>query len=87
MEKITLTITNEVGLHARPSSMFLKEASKHKSDINIIKGDKEFNGKSIIEILCMAAVKGDEITIVAEGTDETKAIAALKELFDNNFGE
>lgn len=87
MEKITVVVNNEVGLHARPASMFTKTANKFKSDINIIKNGNVFIGKSILQILSMAAGKGDELIIEADGQDEKEAIEAIKELFDNNFGE
>lgn len=82
-----MVLNNEVGLHARPASMVIKEASKYKADINIIKDGQVFIAKSILQILSMGAVKGDELIIGANGPDEKEAIAALKELFDNNFGE
>lgn len=87
MEKLSVVLNNEVGLHARPASMVIKEASKYKADINIIKDGQVFIAKSILQILSMGAVKGDELIIGANGPDEKEAIAALKELFDNNFGE
>lgn len=87
MEKLSVVLRNEVGLHARPASTFVKEASKFKSEINIVKDGQTFIAKSILQILTMGAVKGDELTIEIDGSDEKEAIVAIKELFDNNFGE
>ena len=78
MIKIKHTITNEDGLHARPASDFCKEANNYVSDIKIIKDGKSFEGKSILMVLCVGAVKGDVIEIVADGVDEKEAIEGLK---------
>lgn len=87
MNKTVIELKNEAGLHARPASMFVKEASKYASIIKVIKDEQEFNGKSIMSILSMGAGKGSRITIVAEGEDEAKAVEALKNLVQNNFDE
>lgn len=87
MVDVEVVLKNEVGLHARPSGMFVKLASKYKSEISLIKNDKKFMGKSMLQILSMGAMKGDEIRIVAEGEDEKEAINSLKELVESNFGE
>jgi phosphocarrier protein len=87
MYRAEAVLKNETGLHARPASIFASQASKYKSEIKILKGDAEYNGKSVMAILTMGASKGDKITIVAEGEDEREAVDALKGLIENNFGE
>ncbi|RKD34210.1 HPr family phosphocarrier protein [Thermohalobacter berrensis] len=87
MVKVEVELKNETGLHARPASLFVKEASKYVSDVTIIKDDTEYNGKSIMGILSIGASKGDKITIKAEGEDEQEAAEALKKLVESNFGE
>lgn len=87
MEKAVVVLKNEAGFHARPASMFVKVASKYKSDISIVKDGQAFVAKSILQILSIGAIKDDELTIEVDGSDEKEAIVALKELFDNNFGE
>lgn len=87
MYKVEVELKNKTGLHARPASLFVKEASKFSSDVKIIKDEKKYNPKSIIAILSMGAVKGSKLTIVAEGEDEKEAVEALKALVDTNFGE
>jgi len=82
-----VTLNNPSGLHARPASLFTKEAIKFKSQIKVIKEESEYNARSIIGILSMGAVIGDELMIVAEGVDENEAVEALRILVDNNFGE
>lgn len=87
MYKQDVTLKNETGLHARPASLFVKEASKYVSDIKIIREGKEYNAKSIMGILSMGAAKGDNITIIAEGEDAKEAIDGLVELVNSKFGE
>lgn len=87
MYNTSVQLQNETGLHARPASMFVKEASKYSSEVVIIKGDMEYNAKSIMGVLSMGAKKGDIITITAQGDDDKEAVEALKELVESNFGE
>ncbi len=87
MPEITLTITHEVGLHARPASMFVQTAAKFSSEIEVSHGEKTVNAKSILAVLTLGAHKGAEITVKAEGEDAAGALKALEELVLNNFGE
>jgi len=87
MKRIEVTLKNKTGLHARPASMFVKEASKYSSEIKVIKDEQEYNAKSIMGILGMGATMGSKLTIIAEGSDEREAAQALKDMIDNNFGE
>ena len=80
-----VTILNNTGLHARPASMVVKEAAKYKSEIKIIKSDKEYNAKSIMSILCMGAAKGDCLVIKAAGEDAEKAVKELGDLIESNI--
>ena len=85
MYENTVTIQNEIGLHARPASLFIQEAIKYSSNIEIVKGDKTYNGKSIMSVLSMSAGRGQEITIRAEGADEKKAVEGLSDLILNKL--
>lgn len=85
MFKEEITLQNETGLHARPASLFVKEAAKYKSDIKLIKDNKEYNGKSIMGILSMGVAKGDKITVQAEGEDEETAVTELVDLLLNKL--
>ncbi len=82
MVQVKYTIKNEEGLHARPASDFCKTASSFKSSITVIKDGEEFEAKSILMVLCIGAVKGDEIELRAEGEDEEEAVKALIETLD-----
>lgn len=85
MFKEEIILQNETGLHARPASLFVKEAAKYKSDIKLIKDNKEYNGKSIMGILSMGVAKGDKITVQAEGEDEETAVTELVDLLLNKL--
>ncbi len=79
VEKET-TVGPEAGLHARPAAQFVKTAKGFSSEITVIKGEKEANAKSPLKVMTLAAKKGDEITIRANGEDAEEAVDALVEL-------
>ncbi len=90
MQNIRITVNHPVGLHARPAAQFVQTASKYKSAVtvaNITKDSAVINAKSILLVLTLGVHQGHEIEIVADGADEQDALAALKDLVDNNFGE
>ncbi|HEY3316705.1 MAG TPA: HPr family phosphocarrier protein [Bacillota bacterium] len=87
MAKAEVTITNSVGLHARPAAQFVQAANKFKSRINVAKDDLKVNAKSIIGVLSLGAGKGAKIVLEASGEDEAEAVAALKSLIESGFGE
>ncbi len=76
VEKET-TVGAQEGLHARPAAQFVKTAKGFSSEIVIVKGDKEANAKSSMKIMTLAAKKGDEVVIRAEGEDAEEAVNAL----------
>ena len=93
MKEEKVIVDNNVGLHARPASLFVQEAAKYKSDINVYcqdqetKEDRNANAKSILSVLTLGVFQGTEITITATGEDEEQAVAALVALVKDNFGE
>jgi phosphotransferase system HPr (HPr) family protein len=87
MPEIQLSITNAVGLHARPASLFVQEASKFESEIMVTNGDNTADAKSILDILILGANQGSVITVRAEGPDAEAALNALQSLQARNFGE
>ena len=75
-----LTIKNEQGFHARPAAIFVQIANKYESDIVVKKGRQEVNGKSIMGLLTLAAEKGANIHIKANGPDAKEAIEELEKV-------
>ena len=82
-----VTINNEVGLHARPATFFIQKANEFKSGICVEKDERRVNAKSLLGVLSLGITKGTTITLLADGSDEKEAVAALSELVSGNFGE
>jgi len=82
-----LTITNTLGLHARPAAMFVKLCNTYKAEIWVDKGGERVNGKSIMGLLMLAAACGTKIKVIAQGTDAHEAIKALEVLLQRKFDE
>lgn len=80
-------ISNKLGLHARASARLVSTAGQFSSEISLIKESIEVNGKSIMGIMMLAASKGTELLVRAEGSDAEKALDAIEELINNRFGE
>ena len=87
MIKKKIIITNAHGLHARPASLFVRSATQYKSEIKILKDGMVVNGKSIMGVMMLAAEKGSTIEVEIDGPDEAKLLAAIEELFENDFYE
>ncbi|HCW79536.1 MAG TPA: HPr family phosphocarrier protein [Ruminococcaceae bacterium] len=87
MTSQTVTVSNKIGIHARPASLLVNAASKFKSDITFKNGDRTAVAKSIISLLALQAKMNDKITIEANGSDEKDAVNVLAGLFNSKFGE
>ena len=85
--KIALTINNRNGLHARPAAMFVKTASRYRSDVWVEKDGEKVNGKSIMGLMMLAAGKGSVLEVEADGDDADAVLADLKKLVETAFGE
>ena len=90
MTEVTLTITNQVGLRARPAAAFYKKTREFKSKITIQNlsrlGSKEVP-LSPFYLLQLGVGPGHDVRVRADGEDEQAAIAALTQLVEENFGE
>ncbi|WP_066504206.1 HPr family phosphocarrier protein [Abyssisolibacter fermentans] len=86
MEK-SVVILNEMGLHAIPTVLFVKNASQFESKIFVQFNGKSSNAKSVIGLMSLEVKKGDEIKILADGEDAPEAISKLTELVKLKFGE
>ncbi len=82
-----VTISNSVGLHARPATFFVQRANSFKSSIWVEKEDCRVNAKSLLGVLSLGISKGTVITLIADGVDENAAIDGLAELINSEFGE
>ena len=87
MVKKDVTITNNIGLHARPATFFIQKANSFKSSIWIEKDDRKVNAKSLLGVLSLGIAKGMTVALIAEGQDEADAIDGLVELVQTGFAE
>ncbi|MDE3052896.1 MAG: HPr family phosphocarrier protein [Gemmatimonadota bacterium] len=87
MPERTVTIVNQVGLHARPAAQIVKLAAGFKSDITLTRDDLEVNAKSIMGVMMLAAERGARLQLRAEGPDAEAALDALAALIADGFGE
>ena len=83
----TVVVRGRAGLHARPADLFVKLANRYQAQVEIQKGHERVDGKSILNLLTLAAEKGCPLIILATGPDAADALQALVELFESNFGE
>ncbi len=84
---ITARIVNRLGLHARPAMTFVDVAMEYRSDIKVRKDDTEVDGKSIMQMMMLAASQGSDLTIIASGEDADRACKALADLVASGFDE
>ena len=84
-----IKISNRLGLHARAAAQLVRLASSFKSKIKLERTDSMIvaDAKSILSVLTLAASKGVELKIEVEGDDETEALRAIKNIFEQGFGE
>jgi phosphocarrier protein len=82
-----LTVTNKLGIHARPAALFVKVASRFASQIIVEKDGEKINGKSIMGLMMLAAGCGSVLRIEATGRDAEQAVRELEELFARKFDE
>jgi phosphotransferase system HPr (HPr) family protein len=90
MQKVIVTLTNRVGLHARPAALFVQTAARFRSNVTVrslTRDTPPVNAKAILSVMTLGAEQGHELELVAEGPDEAEAIAALKRLIESRFGE
>jgi len=81
------TVTNKLGIHARPAALFVKVSSKFQSDIFVERDGEQVNGKSIMGLMMLAAGFGAKLKITAEGADADVALRELEQLFVQKFNE
>jgi phosphocarrier protein HPr len=85
-----IIVKNKLGLHARPAMQFVDTANQFTSDIKVFKGGEEpveADGKSVMQMIILAATEGTPLRIEADGPDADKAVEKLVELFESKFGE
>lgn len=84
---ITVTITNELGLHARPAALVAGTAQQFEADVVLETDDRHIDAKSILDILSLAAGKGTSLTIRGTGEDAEDCVNAIAALVRTQFQE
>ena len=85
MKQFEYTITDPLGIHARPAGLLAKQAKQFTSTCTITKGDVTKKLTQLMMLMSMGVKQGDVVTIQADGADEDAAIAALKAFFEANL--
>jgi len=80
-----VTITNSIGLHARPATFFIQKANAYKSSVWVEKDDRRVNAKSLLGVLSLGIAQGMTILLVADGQDEEDALNGLSDLINTGF--
>jgi len=83
----TVTVKNASGLHARPASLFAKEAMKFPCSVSFVCRGKTYNAKSILQVLSAVVTANTEIELVCDGENEEVALAAMVAVIEGGFGE
>lgn len=82
-----VTITNTIGLHARPATFFIQKANAYKCTVWVEKEDRKVNAKSLLGVLSLGIAQGMSINLIADGSDENEALDGLEALINTGFQE
>lgn len=85
MKTFEYTITDPVGIHARPAGNLSKEAKKYDSVVTITKDGKSAEAKKLMALMSLGVKQGETVTVTIEGSDEDQAAAEMEEFFKNNL--
>lgn len=85
MKTFEYTITDPVGIHARPAGVLVKEIKKYASAVTVTKGEKSVNALKLMALMGMGIKQGDTVTVSVEGGDEEAVAAAIQDFFKNNL--
>ena len=85
MKTFEYTIKDELGIHARPAGLIVKEAKKFESECTITKDGKTKKLTQLMMLMSLGVKQGDTVTVSVDGADEDAAVASLKEFFENNL--
>ena len=83
----TLTIKNELGIHARSAAMIVRALERYQSSVSLERDGTRVDARSLLDILTLACPKDSEIVVRADGDDAREVVESLEKLVDNKFGE
>ena len=85
MQQFSYTITDPIGIHARPAGLLVKAAKALDSAVTIQKGDKSVSATKLMNLMSMGVSQGDCITVTVEGGDEEASRKAMEQFFQENL--
>ncbi len=85
MKEFKYTVTDPVGIHARPAGILVKEAKSFTSKITIMKGDKSADMRKLLALMGLGVKQGEEVTVQIEGADEEACAAYIEKFFNEHF--
>ena len=85
MKNFEYTIKDELGIHARPAGMLVKEAKKYQSKITITKEGKTAEASKLMAVMSLGVKCGQTVQIAVEGPDEEEAAAGIQVFFEANL--
>ena len=85
MKSFSYTVKDELGIHARPAGMLVKEVKNFKSKVTLEKDGKVIDAARLMAVMSMEVKRDQTVTITVEGTDEDAAYDALKSFFETNL--
>ena len=85
MKTFDYTIKDELGIHARPAGMLVKEVKNYASSVTIVKGDKKADARKLMILMSLGVKCGETVTVEVEGADEETAAASLETFFKENL--
>ena len=85
MKPFTYTVKDELGIHARPAGMLVKEVKNFQSKVMLEKDGKTVDASRLMAVMSMGVKQGQTVTITVEGEDEDAAYEAVKAFFESNL--
>jgi phosphotransferase system HPr (HPr) family protein len=87
METRELVVKNRLGLHARAAAKLVQAVEAYQADIRLVKGGEKADARSVLGLISLGCAEGAGVTVEAEGADALSAVMAVKNLFEEHFGE
>ncbi|PXX54258.1 phosphocarrier protein [Hungatella effluvii] len=85
MKTFEYTIKDEVGIHARPAGLLVKEAKGYTSTIKVAKGEKDADATRLMAVMSLGVKCGDTVVVSIEGEDEEQAAEGIRKFFEDNL--
>ncbi|MDD6328166.1 MAG: HPr family phosphocarrier protein [Eubacteriales bacterium] len=85
MKTFEYTITDEVGIHARPAGLLAKKVKEYASKVTIEKAGKCAEAQKLMALMALGVKKGETVTVTVEGDDEETAVSEIRAFFEENL--